>query len=173
MKHSITFVLGLLSLRSMPPTVDAAAGLDPRLSCQDFIINGSSRQVCTTMQFYTPSPAQFENGTIVYMGPYGLNFDYWTGPRDGMDTSTFGARRRQKFSTGWTAGIEWLESDGSACTATINGAPCTSCRFCNTSADNLVSVDCSNVAKGGKLDCQPLHPVYFPFNSFPKRGKQS
>lgn len=178
MKFSITLVLSLLELSTRQAKVEAAAAIDNILHCQNFTTDGSVRQACTTLEMYTPSLG-IENNEPVYVGHYEVIYDYWTGPRDGKDLAKLGPRRTERFSTNLTASISWQDFGGE-CNTTMNGAMCASCHFCDTpvSMDGMfysgnISVDCSNLAEGRLLYCQPFSPVYFPFKSFPepKPGK--
>lgn len=150
----------LLLLLTILFSSEASIYYSPILSCADFADDlGNQQSICSTSSGWGPSPGMLENGTVIYIGSYGRQYEYWVGLPEGTDTTTLGADDSEQYSMGVTTVIQW-EEGGAPCTVTVNDVACLSCTFCEP---DVYSADCSNAPNGRVVECASLDPVFFPF----------
>lgn len=122
--------------------------------------------VCALAEMYGPSPAQMEDGTVMYIGGYSWNYDILdltgTTPEDvmadqaaAMSLPTIGTK------------IVITQDDNSACNVTVNDQPCDFCTVCGNTDPPSINVDCSMVEGGRALTgCEPVVDVFYPFEGY-------
>lgn len=141
----ISFLLSALAAST------AHAWIEPYpVQCRDV---APQQQVCASYYQYGPT-IDFVDGEYKKVGGYGYLYQY-----QGEKYSDLGVE------------VKWVEPDDTACTAIVHGQTCRSCHRCDTSSNNPVTVDCSNVdtpfGKGRAITtCEPLHDnVFFPLQT--------
>jgi hypothetical protein len=161
--QSLISSLALL-LALFPTTVNAAALYNPFVACKNITAEGESFKVCATFSAFTPSPAQFENGTVVYLGGWSDHFTIYTSAAEGFTEGEEG------FPTQAATNITVLvdRDDNNVCNITVTTANGTSslCKSCSFCGDETLmpsySADCTNIWNGRMVECETTETVFFP-----------
>jgi hypothetical protein len=152
-----SFLLALLT----PIYTDAAVALSNEVQCDTLEAeDGSSFDVCYLYSSQTPSPAQFENGTTVYMGPYVNTYDVLEGVTDGEQVNNTDDSLLFTIEVG-------RDSQSNECYVSISPiqtyGQCTSCVYCG---DDKYTADCTNLPNGRNVTCEASlyaeSPIFFP-----------
>jgi hypothetical protein len=138
------FAFPLLLINIFVMQAHGAASLDNVVFCSDIVpdADSSSFEVCATASYTSPSPAQFENGTVVLMGGYSNVYTIVQGLKEG-DESTGSLNEKADIE------VSVSRDDSGQCDVfiTMNDetAQCNSCSYCD---NDSYSVDCTNIENG-------------------------
>jgi hypothetical protein len=170
-------IFPLLLAWFLPQAAHSSAFFSPTVECVsitggdvDDSTTTSTFEVCGIYDGFGPSPAQFPDGTIVYIGGYGTTFTILQGLEEGTDTSIDG------FAAADT-GIEIYvyRNDNGACnvTVTIADVPenCSTCNYCGN--ETYYSADCTNVENGRNVvECESTTSIFFPLTAAALPGQE-
>jgi hypothetical protein len=157
---------------SMP--VHAYVGINPIVNCMNITLNGSSTfQACAIGLVTGPSPAQFENGTTIYVGGYSNMYQIVQGLEQGFDIVNLTQAELSNAKTGIEVNV--ARDDYDVCTVSIttekNGTndKCVSCTYCG---NETYTADCTNIENGRIVDCESTSNgmVYFPLTEAALKG---
>lgn len=156
MFRSLVFLLAV-------PFADGYARSGP--SCEEFLVDGGTMDVCAIHTEIGPSPAEM-NGTIVEVGDYMDTYEIMELPDDGSVTPDDILSMSVNYSdylTGTTIEVTRFSSGG--CEVKLNGDACANCEICEGNS-TAVSVDCSVVSNGSLVECEPLENVFLPLEGY-------
>jgi hypothetical protein len=143
-----TFVLALLT----PISTDAAVAQTQYVTCDILDAeDGSSFEVCYMFSSETPSPAQFENGTTVYIGrsQYVNIYDVLEGVSDGDVVNNTDNSLLFTIKVG-------RDATSNECYVSVSSfQSIESCQNCVYCGDDKYSVDCTGIANGRNVTCEP------------------
>jgi hypothetical protein len=157
--------------------VVAYAVINPLVTCENITLDDSSTfQACAIGDFTGPSPAQFENGTTIYMGGYSNNYEFVQGLEQGFDTTTLTEVELSNAKTGIVVNVGRDDYDGCtvSVTTTQNGTKddCASCTYCG---NETYTADCTNIENGRMVYCETaaVETVYFPLTEAALEGSRN
>jgi hypothetical protein len=160
----IVTIAAVVSYKSV--NVHGSAFFSNAVFCSDIVSSTGepSFEVCSIASYTSPSPALFENGTVIYMGGYSAEYVITKGIAEGTEVTD----DPKQFAG---IGISVSRDDFDKCTVLVQYADssmdkeCSGCKYCG---DESYSVDCSNVDFGRKLEvCESTLPdvVFFPLTA--------
>ena len=142
----------------------AHASISIGISCEQFIVNDglAVKEICAEHQMIGPSPVMI-NGTVEYIGD---NVDIYNILELELDDGIAAPEiigpmlaNYTDYSTGLIVEVTRFSAPGGGCDVVISGAACANCHVCDSTS---ISVDCSVVAGGRAVECEPLDSVFFP-----------
>jgi hypothetical protein len=157
----------------LPAAVYSAALYNPLVTCKtittttedDVGVKTTSFDVCASYSATSPSPAMFENGTVVYMGGYTHYFYIYQSTAEGFQEGDAG------FPVEADTNIEVLiaRDDDDSCTVTVimadgTDTTCSSCSYCGND-EAKYSTDCTNIENGRMVECESADVVFFPLSA--------
>ena len=163
MKLVLTVISSVVCLLFLTKSVHAAESFTNVVFCADTVpVDSPSFEVCATAYYASPSPAEFPNGTVVYVGGYYTTYTITQGLKEGDEPTG---------SPNEYTGIEITvhRDDYDACDVSVTvDKKTTQCNQCNYCRNDAYSVDCTNVENGRSFDvCESTasDSIFFPLSA--------